>query len=479
MLQVSDAYKELVKSNIRPKCEPIIKVSGQDNNGNDIELIWRAKNIKDLTYKRGIDPVGRELPYMELTWTEIYTGKLNAESYPEKYNNVTKYMQVELSFVQDLNFYNTWKTIFNSGLSWKELFSKNATWKQLKTKASQETITMPKLFLSARPTISGQTITWVARDLLSFLTDNVLALISGLPNQYFLEDVEYISRGVLNNHKNEKYIYEAILKTQKNLIDKANLKDEYLWSTDVIVDTEFKDFALNYVKLKNYFIVFLQDGSFSVKHFEEINAFSGQKFDFKTMISSPNLKRGLDISNYSFNQYTTKTDENSNYTISEYYQNEDSPDVYYFYFTSIGEATNKYNPNRTIFSYNTYAISYSNAPIVVTPKFSDATKGRLSADNKGEVFVEDNKLNPYGEKNENTINRLEILKKYFKGNYYDCSFECLPVFNAEPTDIIDCETNLYNENGEKIFVRGVLVSEEIKYSGTFNQKILLHEYSIN
>ena len=52
MIQVSDAYKELVKSNIRPKCEPIIKVSGQDNNGNDIELIWRAKNIKDLTYKR-------------------------------------------------------------------------------------------------------------------------------------------------------------------------------------------------------------------------------------------------------------------------------------------------------------------------------------------------------------------------------------------------------------------------------------------
>ena len=65
---------------------------------------------------------------------------------------------------------------------------------------------------------------------------------------------------------------------------------------------------------------FLQDGSFSVKHFEEINTFSGQKFDFKTMISSPNLKRGLDISNYSFNQYTTKMDENSNYTISEYYQ---------------------------------------------------------------------------------------------------------------------------------------------------------------
>ena len=79
MIQVSDAYKELVKSNIRPKCEPIIKVSGVDNTGKEIELIWNAKNIKDLKYKRAIDPVGRELPYMELTWTEIYTGKLNVQ----------------------------------------------------------------------------------------------------------------------------------------------------------------------------------------------------------------------------------------------------------------------------------------------------------------------------------------------------------------------------------------------------------------
>ena len=51
MIPVSNAYKELVKSNIRPKCEPIIKVSGKDNNGKYIELVWQAKNIKDLNYK--------------------------------------------------------------------------------------------------------------------------------------------------------------------------------------------------------------------------------------------------------------------------------------------------------------------------------------------------------------------------------------------------------------------------------------------
>ena len=132
MLQVSDAYEELVKSNIRPKCEPIIKISGTDNEGKEIELIWKAKNIKDLNYKRSIDPIGRELPYMELTWTEIYTGNLNAENYPEKYNNVAKYMAVELTFMQDLGFYNTWKTLNNSKKKWSDLFNGGVTWKELK-----------------------------------------------------------------------------------------------------------------------------------------------------------------------------------------------------------------------------------------------------------------------------------------------------------------------------------------------------------
>ena len=97
MMPVSDAYKELVKSNIRPKCEPIIKVSGLDDSGNEVELVWQAKNIKDMTFKRGIDPVGRELPYLELTWTEIYTGKFNETNYPEKDNSTCIYLPIYLS----------------------------------------------------------------------------------------------------------------------------------------------------------------------------------------------------------------------------------------------------------------------------------------------------------------------------------------------------------------------------------------------
>ena len=99
---------------------------------------------------------------MELIWTEIFIGKLNAQNYPEKYNNIASYMKVELSFAQDLGFYNTWQSLRNNGTTWKDLFSQNVTWKQLKKTVPQETVKMPTMFLSAKPTIKGQTITWVA-----------------------------------------------------------------------------------------------------------------------------------------------------------------------------------------------------------------------------------------------------------------------------------------------------------------------------
>ena len=39
MIPVSDEYLKLTESNIRPKCEPVITVSGTDVNGNDIRVV--------------------------------------------------------------------------------------------------------------------------------------------------------------------------------------------------------------------------------------------------------------------------------------------------------------------------------------------------------------------------------------------------------------------------------------------------------
>ena len=94
MQNVTDEYKRVISKNVRPKCEPRIEVTGKDANGNDVTLTWSANNIKDLNFRWGIDPVGRTLPFLEATWSEIYTGKLNAQNYPEKYANITTNMTV-------------------------------------------------------------------------------------------------------------------------------------------------------------------------------------------------------------------------------------------------------------------------------------------------------------------------------------------------------------------------------------------------
>lgn len=488
MLQVSNAYRQLVKSNIRPKCEPIIKVSGKDNNGNDIQLIWRSNNIKDLSYKRSIDPVGRELPTMELTWTEIYTGKLNAESYPEKYNNLTKYMQVELSFVQDLSFYNTWKTLFNGQVKWSDLFLK--TWKQVRNQAPQEIITMPKMFLSARPTISGQTITWVARDFLWFAENTVLKdcnpIATSIP---FLNPIMQTISEIANG-LNIPTIKNMLLLTNQNLQDFQNYNNPIL-EKRVIANLTLKNFLLNYINILNlkpygfeefFYLDFKEDGSCYIAPFASYNTM----FVFKKniMFQTPKITNITNISSYEFKRYSVDLDPNSNYQKSyskvEIYDNDGNPLIYRFDFDGYGAALNEYNPNHSYLLYElTYALSNNPEDITVTPIKSSPHIYNKTTGLIGEIFTEDNSLNPYDDTHERMVRRFNFLKSYFNENSSVVEFECLPVNHIQVGDGVDVETSLYSLNNEEVIKGGLIVSQELTYNGAFRQKNILHEYPIS
>ena len=105
----ANTFVDIMNSNIRPKCEPFIMIVGEDEKREQAIIIWNAKDIKSLSYRRSVDVTGRELPQMELQWTEVYYGKLNEANFPLKYNNVAKYMRVILGFEQSLSFSGTWK----------------------------------------------------------------------------------------------------------------------------------------------------------------------------------------------------------------------------------------------------------------------------------------------------------------------------------------------------------------------------------
>ena len=453
MIPVSDAYKELVKSNIRPKCEPIIKVSGIDSTGKEIELIWNAKNIKDLNYKRSVDPVGRELPSMELTWTEIYTGKLNKENYPEKYNNIIQRMQVELFFVQDLGFYNTWKTLFSGGITWKDLFSGSVSWKQLKSQVTKETIAMPKLFLSARPTISGQTITWVARDLLYFLEDEKvknfrIGSSSGdyrlLKNvlSYFLID----SRACFLDNRD---MFDAI---SESVSDILNCNDEYKLTNDIIFDGKTKDILKNLVSRENKFLNFKDNKIY----FENINNIdSNVFFNSNIMYEKPIIKQGTNISGYSFKSYNMIRDESAVYELSPVVANlklEDGQtfEYYRFNFKGYGEVV---SPD----AYQTSEINFYIAPktdgntptISVCPINYNAYDNFINNYKVGDIFNENNPLFVYDKDTETAKTRLAFLNNYFNENSSTIEFTALPNFSLEPADIATSETELYDENQQK------------------------------
>ena len=484
MIQVSDAYKELVKSNIRPKCEPIIKVSGTDNNGNYTELTWRAKNIKDLKYKRSIDPVGRELPYMELTWTEIYTGKLNAESYPEKYNNITKYMQVELSFVQDLNFYNTWKMVFNSGLSWKELFSKNATWKQLKTKALQETITMPKLFLSARPTISGQTITWVAKDLLSFAIEEQVYEFDGENNNPALKNcVSFFTLNARSPFVKSLGLFTAFTDTVTELLKQESINENI--EKRIICDGTTNNIILNLSSIYNYFLDF-QSNIFVMKKFNP-STVSSYSYKKNVLYSYPKIEKGVNISSYNF-KYRIAENDRSRASFKSpawdklygnggrrlHYELDGYGDAYESDEVSLETKINSGN----IKTADIVGTWDSTKKAYIIPIRYNSYEGVINIDAVGEVFSEDNPISPYDATSDIKRARKDFLSSYFTQNSSSLTFEALPNISIETNDVIEIETNLYQSDNKQIIKKGLVVYMELTYSGNLKQKIIAHEVSI-
>lgn len=484
MIQVSDAYKELVKSNIRPKCEPIIKVFGKDSDGNDIELVWQAKNIKDLKYKRGVDPLNRELPYTELTWTEIYTGKLNSQGYPEKYTNITQYMAVELYFVQDLGFYNSWKTIFNGGISWKDIFSQNTSWKQLKNKVSQETIKMPKMILKAKPTINKQTIVWEARDFLYFLNSPVLKDL----NPGGFEDMPFFNPLVRVMEENKNVYYQNIEILDDFLgrtIEKMPFNSpnhRYLSKRCIADNILLKDFILNYSSLGNWILYFDNEG---LLNFGDLTYLRTVRiFEKNEMFNVPKLQKIPDVSSYSFKSYYLEQDTSQNYVLpySEIVYGSDTEDtkddIYRYNFRKYGVVLPEYNDGEVIEHELTYAVRdgffSGGGDIVVTPLYYNNYDNEINSGIAGEIFEENNTLNPYTSRDNQSIERFEMIKNYLNSSLFVIEFESFPDFSIEPLDGSLIFTNLFDEKGE-IDRPAILVNFEINYNGAFKEKFVFHD----
>ena len=486
MLQASDRFHELMESNVRPKCEPTITVKDALGTGRD--LIWSANNISKMTYKRGIDPIGRTLPFMELRWTEVYQGSLNQNNYPQIYENVASFLPVTLKFNQSLDFYNSWKTIYDSGKTWKDIFDEKITWKQLKEQAVTESFEFPTLFLSGKPTVKDNTIEWVAYDLLHYL-DMEQSL-------YFPENAHiwkifcFILHNCSSAYLKNKPIIEAL---QKSIKYKELFNDESEIGYQIILDGASNSLLKDYLAVFSRFLDFKEDFVFSKEIFED---FSESDFYFPLSIQykTPTITKNSNISSYQYKQYYVQENADRQYEKEwDSYETvlgpiEGNQDFYIFKYVYdnfgkiVGENTgsslkNGFRvlslPMGTIPTKDNYKAS-------VIPIEKNSVEIVFSNDVYGEVFIEDNKLCGFPPDNETSFpnQRKTNLSMYFNSQCDSLEISCAPNVSLETGDIISVETDLKNAIGENITKQAVIVENCLEYSGKLTQTIRAHEVKI-
>jgi hypothetical protein len=328
MISVSDKFVSIMRNNIRPKTDFKITVTG---NGNTLE--WTAKDITNFEFKRGIDPVGRNLPFLELTWEEIYLGELNTDNEATKYNNIVPYMTVELTIEQSLSFVNTWKDIYN--YTWSDLFNGGFTWRDVLKKPVGESVKMPTMYLVGKPEVQNQKIKWTARDFIYFLNaPQEIGFQSGIP---YTNPLRYFLLEERANFKTNADMIRAITETQKNLKNSA-LSKETLEVNTLFNDTT-KNVLKNSLSAVSEFIYFSENEAKS----RQIRSYGinpvPYTFSGNIMKSFPKMTKGKNISSFSFAQYNVKMDEASKYTLStpdETFQDLNTTTVYRYFYKDFG-----------------------------------------------------------------------------------------------------------------------------------------------
>lgn len=487
MLEVSDQFRELMESNVRPKCEPTITIKDALGTGRD--LVWNAKNISKLTFKRGIDPIGRTLPFMELRWTEVYQGKLNENLYPQIYENVAALLPVELKFEQSLGFFNTWQNLLKSGNSWKDLVDKKITWKKLKSEASKEEFVFPTLFLSAKPTVNENTIEWVAYDLLRFLDfkqtmyfDNdafygqiwcYILQNSGSPYLRNKDVIEYIQRSIPHFHPNGKYKIASPVLVDGNT--NSILKD----SLSSI--SYYMDFS------KDHISTFLSD-----RDFKKTDFYIPLKIQYK----NPVVLKNQNISVYQYNKYYLQENPDGEYekewdSFEVFLKKDDySKDIYVFtyIFNNYGkengpssyEITTRNGGIKKAYSFGEFATGFipnkNDFKIKVIPIESNYIEQKIQSNLiDGEIFKEDNKTNGSSSSSKESKERYEFLNRYFNKKCDSVEISCAPNVALETSDIVKIETNLEDGFGKNKIKDAVIVEIELDYDGKLTQIIKVHE----
>lgn len=489
MINVSDKFLEIVSKNYRPKCEPKIELTTLNNNEEEIKKTWLASNIKNLSYKRGVDPIGRTLPYMELTWTETYKGKFDENGNIPLFYEDLKYSAIDLSFTQNLGFRNTWGDLKNK--TWGDLAA--FTWGQLKNQIQNETVTMPRMFLESNPTIEGQTITWKAYDLLYFL--NYTEVKDFKQREYFdtgtgqyvrytipfVNPIKYLLINARAEFIDSPLIIDAI---QQSLYNLTTFQDEHqnlFFEGWIIFEDSFKNNLMHYAAVENLHIDFNADGSFKLVEFAPTTELK-QSFNKKLIYKYPQITRCNDISNFVYKLYNVVEQFGNDYEAPQpRVLSFGEKTIYVYDFDGYGSVSDFYSGkvyseiNRAA-GINKSELGNTDGYVLRCGKLSlNPEELSLNNNKSGDIYTEDNPLFYF--KVNQAEKRLYFLDEYFNKKSSSLQFETPGNVALEPKDLIEVETNLFNGNNQ-ITKTAIIISFEINYAGSIKQKIIAHEVKV-
>ena len=393
MLNVSQAYQNLMQSTFRLKCEPTVTVKSKD--GTEDLHVFKSSNMTDLKINRKIDVLGKELPTIEFEWSAFYTG----QNYSQMMYSPVNVMFHQTLSATDTSNTTTWEGLYENH-TWKSMYE-NLTWRSMYKTHNTEDINFCTLFISEEPTIKGEKIVFKARNAFYFMNAEVSDSVYGsnLGDTSFFAPIQEFLESAKNNIPTDATVLNQTIENSATII--YDYFDEEKLDRKIQVSSNFKDFLKNYLSLKNAHISLNSSGGFEVK-----------KFSPTGYVSTNYTLNG----NLMFNKPTVQ----------------ETPKV------SIYENTYNYYDNVN----------------GVWVKGTNRVLSSLNVDN-GETFIEKNPFWGYREldfkENSPNILRAKHIDAYYCAGGKTIEVECLPNLAIEMGDIIKVEYQ--NISSDAIVVR--------------------------
>lgn len=459
-----------MSSNLRPQLEAEIVVSGEDANGEQMEVRWKSNELQSIKWSRGIDPLGNELPYMELQWTEVVVDGINANLQAVKYQNLISQMSVRLEWQQSMTLTTTWRTIYENN-TWADLFTANRTWRDI---TPVEVISTPMLFLKSKPVIKKNIITWTAVDFLYFANYNERKYYNGAENNTSVKNLTLLMLADLRaTYWKNQQIRDIIGYSLSNIEQTELSDDENVIDYDIIMEGALNNNIKDVFASRNLFLDFDNYGALIIGSLKQKNI----DFEINNLIlkSHPTVTLQNAIGEYKCKEFAIQKNTDKAYELSP----SDS-------FVDSGIEFNRYNydedgQTESPYSEINYDIEFKNEnvqKVTVTPIKRNSYDYNFvdSALSNADVVSEQNLAMPFKIDHQMPLERLRYLRKFQSNGLALLKAEFLGHPALSVGDRVTIPTNMVDINNEQIIKDGFIKSFIFTYNGASRESIEFNEF---